>query len=88
MSLKICSFNGRGLNDGFKRKKVFNYFHKEKYDRIFLQETHSQQNVETFWTSQWGGYAWFSSFTGNSRDVSILVKPGMTVKELLQVKWS
>ncbi len=41
---------------------------------IFLQETHSSINDETFWKNQWGEHAWFSSYSSNSRGVAILIR--------------
>ena len=74
MALKFSTFNCRGLQDGFKRKSVFSFFHKKGDDIIFLQETHASISNETFWSSQWGGHCWFSSHASNSRGVGILIK--------------
>ena len=74
MALKFSTFNCRGLQDGFKRKAVFDYFHKRGDDIIFLQETHSHGLNENFWRSQWGSHCWFSHFSTNSRGVGILIK--------------
>ena len=62
------------LQDSFKRKSVFSFFHKKGDDIIFLQETHASISNETFWSSQWGGHCWFSSHASNSRGVGILIK--------------
>ena len=48
MALKSSTFNCRGLQEGFKRKAVFSYFHKKGDDIIFLQETHSSNLNEKF----------------------------------------
>ena len=74
MVLSFSTFNCRCLQDSFKRKTVFSYFHKKKDDIIFLQETHSSAADEKFWASQWGGHSWFSSFSSNSRGVSVFIK--------------
>ena len=73
------TFNCRGFQDNFKRKKIFSYFHKRKDDIIFLQETHSSSTDEKWWSSQWDGHSWFSSFASNSRGVGILVKSSVVV---------
>ena len=85
MALKFSTFNCRGLQDNFKRKKIFSYFHKRNDDIIFLQETHSSSTDEKWWSSQWGGHSWFSSFASNSRGVGILVKSSVvvTTKEVI-----
>ena len=72
-SLKICSFNTRGLNEMKKRRDVFNYLHKRKYDICLLQETHCTKEQENKWQNEWGYKAYFSSYRGNSRGVAILI---------------
>ena len=61
MSLRLNTFNCRGLQDGFKRKKVFNFLRESKYDIIFLQETYSSKSDEMLWRPQCVGQAMFSS---------------------------
>ena len=61
MSLRLNTFNCRGLQDGFNRKKVFNFLRESKYDIIFLQETYSSKSDEMLWRPQWVGQAMFSS---------------------------
>ena len=41
MALTLSTFNCRGIQDTFKRKKIFHYLRSVKSDIIFLQETHS-----------------------------------------------
>ena len=38
--IRIVSFNARGLKNAMKRKSMFAYFKKNKYDVVCLQETH------------------------------------------------
>ena len=80
MLIKLCSFNCRGMQDYIKRKKIFHYMRNLENDVIFLQETHSDKNDETFWKSQWGEFAWFASFSSNSRGVAILIRNSISVK--------
>ena len=79
MAFKFSTFNCRGLQDNFKRKKIFSYFHKRNDDIMFLQETHSSSTDEKWWSTQWGGHTWLSSFASNSRGVGILVKSSVSV---------
>ena len=72
MSLKICSLNVRGLTEGKKRRDVFSYLRKKKYDIYFLQECHSIKEKENAWEVEWGYKAFFSSYKSNSRGVGIL----------------
>ena len=73
-SFKLSTFNCRGLQDNFKRKKVFNYLRNIGSDIIFLQETHCSDNDEKFWKNQWGEHAWFSNYSSNSKGVAILIR--------------
>ena len=50
MDYSICSFNVRGLGQKTKRKEVFNFLEKKKFQICFLQETHSKLEFETTWT--------------------------------------
>ena len=52
--MSIVTINVRGLRDPQKRREVFVYFKKIKYDVILLQEMHSCENDEVIWSSEWG----------------------------------
>jgi exonuclease III len=80
MALKLSTFNCRGLQDRFKRKKVFNFLRQRCDDIIFLQETHSHSSNHNIWTSEWGGKIVFSSYASNSRGTAILLKPSLKYK--------
>ena len=49
---------------------------------FFLQETHSDKKDESSWKSQWGEFAFFSSFSSNSKGVAILIRNNVSVKVL------
>lgn len=74
MSVKISSFNCRGIQDRFKRKKIFTFLHQRKDDIIMLQETHSSKDNELIWATEWGGSIFFNSCTSQGREVAILFK--------------
>lgn len=80
MILKLLTFNCRGMQDYFKRRKIFHYIRSLNGDIIFLQETHSDMNDERLWKSQWGEFAFFASFTSNSRGVAILIRNSLALK--------
>ena len=82
MTLKLHTFNCRGLQDYFKRKKIFHYLKSLESDILLLQETHSDKKDEFLWKNQWGEQAWFSSFSSNSRGVAILIRKSILVKTL------
>ena len=55
MSLKLCTFNCRGLQDYVKRRKTFHYLRSINTDIIYLQETHADpDDDEKLWKNQWG----------------------------------
>ena len=55
ISFDILSLNTREIRDNLKRRKVFewlkNHFSKESI--IFIQESHSAQDIERLWSLQW-----------------------------------
>ena len=85
-SLKIGTYNVRGLGDSAKRRKIFHYLHKREYDLVFVQESHSTKNAEKFWRSQWGGRIIFSHGSSASKGVLILIKKKVQLKEIKQMK--
>ncbi|KAL9963192.1 hypothetical protein ACROYT_G032369 [Oculina patagonica] len=70
----MLSLNVRGIRSTDKRKALFNWLGKEKYDVIFLQETYSTPGVVNIWKSQWRGDIFFSHGTEHSKGVMILFK--------------
>lgn len=80
VQLSALSVNIRGLNDRKKRRNVFRWVKKNKYDLCFLQETYSSQETECIWKNEWGGQIVFSHGGGHSRGILILIKPGLDAK--------
>ena len=54
-SLRVGTFNVRGIGNGMKRRKIFHFLHNKEFDIVFLQETHSSKKSECIWRSEWGG---------------------------------
>ena len=72
--LKIGSINCRGLSsDNIKRRDIFLKC-RQNYDISFLIDTHSKNETESYWRSEWGNDIKFSSQSSNSRDVAILFR--------------
>ena len=69
MSLKN---NLKFLRDNLKRKAMFLYCKNKSPQCVFLQETHSNDSDEKFWSSQWGDKIIFSHGTSRSAGVAIL----------------
>ena len=71
--------NVRGLGNDVKRKEIFMYLNKHAVDVAFLQETHGVHCKNQWWTTQWGGKAFFTNGTSEARGVAILFKKGLDV---------
>ena len=79
-TIKIFSFNARGLGNKIKRITIFEWLKSKKGDILFLQETHSSHEYEAAWREQWGGEIFFSHGKSNSRGVAILIAPEIDLK--------
>ena len=54
MSIKICTFNVKCLNDPFKRKQIFHWLKINKYSICLLQELHCTAQAYGKWSNEWG----------------------------------
>ena len=79
MVLNIVSLNVRGLRNEEKRRAIFN-FYRDRCTILCLQETHSTIEDEKIWAAEWGGRAFFSHGTNQSRGVLTLVNRKYTEK--------
>lgn len=72
-TLRICTWNVKGIHNPIKRKKVMSYIRKNKIGIALLQETHldKQEHLKL----KQGGYnqVFFSSFSSKSRGVAVLI---------------
>ena len=76
--LKIYCLNVRGLkSDTVKRKKIFANFNKYKSDIVFLQETHSTNEIETTWAKDWNGQIIYRHGSSRSRGVVIMINKSL-----------
>ena len=73
MSIKVCTFNVKGLNDSSKRKQLFHWLKLNKYSICLLQELHCQEHTYDIWKKEWGGEIFLSGNSSNSMGVGILV---------------
>ena len=76
-TIKLLSFNVRGLSNFKKRTAIFSWCRKQKANLIFLQETHSSKEREAQWKKEWGAEILFSHGSTNARGVAVLVKNGI-----------
>jgi exonuclease III len=72
-SIKITSFNVRGLKNKVKRHRVLNYLKSKHPGIIFLQETYSTIGDELIWKNDWKGEIFLSHGTNHSKGVAILI---------------
>ena len=78
-SLKINSFNARGLGNDKKRRSIFHWL-KHFYKGIcLLQETHSTPSSVEQWEKEWGGNIVFNHGTNKSKGVAILFPSSINV---------
>ena len=73
MSIKVCTFNVKGLNCQSKRKQLFQWLKVNKYSICLLQEIHCQERTYDNWAKEWGGDMFLSGNSSNSTGVGILV---------------
>ena len=78
-SLNVLSLNVRGLREVNKRRQIFDFYRK-KCHILCLQETHSVQEDEVVWTSEWGGQVYYSHGTNMARGVAILIQKDFPIK--------
>ena len=78
-TLRLISLNVRGLSNFKKRRMIYTWCKKKNTDIIFLQETHSTEEVENQWRNEWGAGIIMSNGSSNSRGVAVLVKKGVEV---------
>ena len=58
-SIKIGTFNVKGIRDNKKRRKIFQHIHQRQFDIICLEETHSQVEDEQRCRAEWGDQLYF-----------------------------
>ena len=72
--LRILSLNTRGLRSNAKRKVLFKFIKKQKYNVVCLQETHVTKEVVDQWSKEWGrGSIIYNESTANSCGQMILL---------------
>ena len=72
-TLKLLSYNCRGLNDHVKRRRLLLWLKEQEVDVIFLQETFCTQKLEPFFKTDWNGSVFHCiTNSSHSRGVAIL----------------
>ena len=78
--ITFITLNVRGINNQFKRRKIFRWIHDNNVDIAFLQETFSVKENEKQWTTEWGGQILYSHGSPHSKGVMILFNPKLSIE--------
>jgi exonuclease III len=77
-ALLLASLNCNGMGDKLKRSRIFDVCKLNKFDCVFLQETHLNNVVHAQeWERHWGGKAYWSFGTPHSRGVGVLFRSNL-----------
>ena len=68
----LASVNGQGLRSPDRRKLAFSFFNRNKFDIVFIQETHFTSEMEIQVQREWEGDVFFTHGTNSARGVAIL----------------
>lgn len=71
-TVNVFSLNVRGIRGKTKRKSVFGFLKKKKYDIVCLQETYITKSESEDWSKEWNGTLLFSEGTTHSAGQMIL----------------
>ena len=81
ISAFVCkSFNCNSLSNQIKRRQVFHSLKKKNCDIWILVDTRFDPKKSNQIKAEWGGEAFFSSYSSNARGVAILIKKGFPCK--------
>ena len=69
----LASVNCNGLRCPDKRKLAFSLFKRNRFDIIFLQETHWSSDLDMQIKREWEDDAFLAHGTHSARDVAILI---------------
>lgn len=74
--LSVFSLNVRGIRSPNKRKQLFQFLRRQKFDVVCLQETYITKQVADVWKKEWGGDMIYTERTSHSGGQMILFKKG------------
>ena len=78
--LKIESLNATSIGSQSKRDRVFNFLKKRDTDIFVVVDTRIDPKREQKVKEDWGGQAYFSSFSSQSRGIAIFLKKNLPIK--------
>ena len=80
MSVKICTFNVKGIGDKQKRQQLFHWLRSNSFSICLLQELHCEESSYDVWKKEWGNDMFLSGNTRNSAGVGILINSNFNYK--------
>ena len=80
--LKLIAFNANSIGKQPKRRQVLYFLNKKNPDLLIIVDTRFSTEIENTVKTEWGGQVLFSSFSSQSRGVSIFVKKNLPIKIL------
>ena len=72
--MKIVAFNANSIGKQPKRRQVLKFLEKKNPDVLIIVDTRFSLEIENAVKAEWGGQAFFSSFSSQSRGVAIFIK--------------
>ena len=78
-ALSFRSYNARSIGKNPKRRYILNYLKQKNDDINIVVDTRFSKAVENKVKAEWGGHAFFSSFSSEARGVAILIKKGLQI---------
>ena len=78
--LRILAFNPNSIGKNPKRVEVFEILKKKQPDIILLANTRIRQDIEPMVQKEWGGKAFFASYSSQARGVAILFNKNLAVE--------
>ncbi len=75
----IVSLNVRGMINDVKRNAVFRWLKRHKFDIVYLQETHSTEELEVKWKNEWSGRSVMAHGNNRSRGCMVLFSDQLDV---------
>lgn len=85
-SIKICSWNIRGLQKNNKKMTILSFLKREDVSVAFLQETHLEDRDNVRLRRGWVGQVFATTYSSYSRGVAILVSKRLAFRCLNCVK--
>jgi len=83
-SVRICTFNVKGLASITKRDRVLCWLNQQQFSIVLLQEIHYNANSDDKekCASKWNGNCYLSDYSNNSLGVGILINAACICKIL------